>query len=217
MDVPGGVVERPLDKLYRPTFWCASHFVHARDATGLGGLALLTDAPATVTARRLGTLEWMVLRNAHKERAFGLLPVPAHPAAGYNDEPHACDYGVRFTGPGDWRACGLPDDVAAFVAAVNDCCAPGDGVANPGGVVVTGGLATVLACKRAEDHHGVILRLQFHEEPSGPVRVERPGSVVVHAERCDALERSLGAARLLDGGVMLDGARGLVTLRVRFG
>lgn len=80
MDVPGGVVERPRRKLYDPTFWPAFTFAHVADVDR-GWVAYLSG-PASVSVNALGRTSAMVQRNAPRERAFGLLPVLAHPARG---------------------------------------------------------------------------------------------------------------------------------------
>ena len=53
MDVPGGIVERPAHKLFRPTFWPARSFVHLRDGRSDVGwpLSWAGPPPWPVTAR----------------------------------------------------------------------------------------------------------------------------------------------------------------------
>jgi hypothetical protein len=88
MDVTGGVAERQPSKTFEPTFWSAQSFAHVRDREEGPGLALFTAIPAAVGA--LGTgMEWIVARNAGKERAFGLLPIPAFPARGDESYLHS--------------------------------------------------------------------------------------------------------------------------------
>jgi hypothetical protein len=82
MDVPGGIVERPAHKLYRPTFWPARSFVHLRDRLSDIDLAAFLGGPAAITSDGAGALEWIALRYALRETAFHLLPILAHPASG---------------------------------------------------------------------------------------------------------------------------------------
>jgi hypothetical protein len=81
MDAAGGMVSRPLQKLYAPTFWPALSQVET------AMLSLSLDAPAAVSGATDGALEWIVARHATKERAFRVLPVLAHPIGGSVNAP----------------------------------------------------------------------------------------------------------------------------------
>ena len=80
MDVPGGVVRRQARKLFDPTYWPARSFAHFRN--GDSGLAVFFGGPGCVSFNGKGSVEWVVLRNAPREVAFGFLPILAHPASG---------------------------------------------------------------------------------------------------------------------------------------
>ena len=76
MDAAGGHIDRPLQKLYAPTFWPALSTVETP------GLSLSLDSPTAISAGTEGGIEWIVARHAPKERAFWVLPVMAHPIGG---------------------------------------------------------------------------------------------------------------------------------------
>jgi len=85
MHQPGGVVMRPLERWYRPTFWPLHSFAGAMPAssasTHIAGLALAVAVPTALHASVTGCVEIVVARTATKEVAFGFVPVLA-PAKG---------------------------------------------------------------------------------------------------------------------------------------
>ena len=104
MEAPGGWVERPLHKIYTPTFWPAQQFVHLVDSSKGGrGLALLLGRSGAVTCTADGVLEAVAIRNATRELVFGLIPILATPATGHEKEVTAFCYALAFTAAGDWR------------------------------------------------------------------------------------------------------------------
>ena len=217
MDVPGGVVRRPLVKVYDPTFWCARNFVHWRDPASDAGLAVLMGGPASVCGRAAGTVEWVVARNTPREIAFGFLPVPAHPAYGPNDDEHAFEYAVWLTPAGDWRANRLHVEAEALlwdepaVAGSGewswlDCPARTD---DPD--------VRVRAVKLAEDGRGVVVRMASFRAGPGRVRLAWDGREVEHATLCDARERDIRDVPVEEGRAVLDVAAGMVTVRVFLG
>lgn len=201
MDVPGGVVERPVHKLYSPTYWAARSFAHLRDEASGRGVAVFMGGPACIASSG-GHLEWVALRHARWERAFGLLPVPAHPASGSDGEVQSFDFALLLTGSGGYRENGLAEMRGR---ALRD---PGEaGLALeeiPGSVIeLDAGEARVAALKPASRGLGVVARL----ERLGPDPVLahlrcrlRP---IVAARRCDARERDLEPLPVREGVVRL--------------
>lgn len=215
MDVPGGVVRRPFVKVYDPTFWCAKNFVHLRDDSSQQGFAVFVGGPASVSGRADGGIEWVMLRNAHKERAFGFLPVPAHPAAGMNDAVHGFDYAACFTPSGDWRENRL--HVAAETLLWDDL--PGaagvlDGAWPDGPARTDHEDVRVRAIKPAEDGRGVIVRLVSFDRDAGAVRLTYDDRHIERAVLCDALERDVGELSVDAGRLLVPVDWGIVTARL---
>jgi hypothetical protein len=191
MNVPGGVIERPQNKLYDPTFWPARSFVHVEDEAF--GLAAFLGGPASIALTGAGMLEWVVFRHTPIERAFGLLPLVAHPASGSETRETHFDYAVWFTGPGDYRAHHLPMRVRqALRAAMFPPGAPDlDAIAS---AVVESDSSDVLvsALKRADRGEGIIARLRaFFPTGRGEARIHCSARKIVRAKLCDARERDM--------------------------
>ncbi|HOQ99350.1 MAG TPA: hypothetical protein PLJ35_11075 [Anaerolineae bacterium] len=215
MDVPGGLVERPLVKLYDPTFWPLQRFWHAQDAASGRGVALLVGLPGAVACRPGGCLEVVALRNATRERAWGLLPILATPATGHEREPYAFDYALLFTAGGDWRANELP-----AIAQALDAGPWGDPSRAELHALCTG-VATVdrsdvsvIAVKPAWRGAGLIVRLYTLSAYGEPVTLRLPGREVQAATLCDARERDLGPLAVCDGAVRLTMPGAIATVRV---
>lgn len=80
MHQPGGMVTRPLQRWYDPTFWPLHSFAVALPDAGSGplpGLGIAAAVPTALTANPGGAVEAVVARTAVKELAFGVLPVLA--------------------------------------------------------------------------------------------------------------------------------------------
>lgn len=216
MDVPGGVVERPMSKLYAPTFWPARSFAHLTDASGFG-LAAFLGGPACVALSRPGTMEWVALRHTPLELAYGFLPMPAHPASGSEDEASTLEYAVWLTRAGDFRDNRVPEAVRRALRAA--LWPPGardlDALANamvraePSSVLVT-------ALKPASRGEGVIARLRSHA-PAGArttVRLRSDVRAIRAARLCDARERDLAELAVEDGVVTVPVERAITSVRL---
>ncbi len=158
MDAAGGEITRPAEKLYAPTFWPALSHVEA------GDLRLGLDAPTAVSASAAGDFEWIVARHATKERAFGVLPVLAHPIGGSVSAPQVHEatlaVGPRPVTQDAWIRC---SDERVRVGAV----------------------------KVAADRRGFIVRLHSDATLEGPVELRIAGHCVEQAHLCDARETDL--------------------------
>lgn len=217
MDTPGGVVSRPFEKLFHPTFWSVNRFVSAKRRRDGKTFALLFPGPASISGDESGRLEVVALRNATKEQAYGILPMLGFPARGREREPFRFQGALFFGGRSDWMDDRLPflaretfaDDREEFASAR----ALGEGL-----VRVHGGEAIVLAVKPASRGSGIVVRLyvpsyQLARSPEA-VEVEWSGGDVVRATLCDARERDLSSLELRSGRVRLPIDRSILSLRL---
>lgn len=217
MNVPGGVVRRPMRKLYDPTFWPARSFAHIEEGKEWGFAAFL-GGPACISMSRPGTLEWVVLRNAPLERAFGFLPLPAHPASGVGTAEDGVEYSVWFTAGGDYRTHHLPRHVRTSLrSALMPIGSPDlDAIANE---IMTTNHPDVLvtAIKVASRGPGTVLRLRSYR-PEERLEVElRCASRPIYAARlCDARERDSSPLLVENGVVRLSVTRSITSVRVLF-
>jgi hypothetical protein len=215
MDVTGGIVDRPVEKLYRPTFWPARSFVHLQSAPEGPGLAAFLGGPATASSDGAGSLEWIALRNAPREMAFGVLPILAHPASGTDPHQGDLEYAVWFTPGGDARHNRLPHHVrSALRAALFDPHeADLDELANSV-VLVDRADVKVTALKPAFDGRGVIVRLSSFAPGPVEVRLSCPSRPIQRATACDARERDGTPLPVRDGVVVVPLPRALGSVRV---
>ncbi|MCL4448331.1 MAG: hypothetical protein M1483_01175 [Actinobacteria bacterium] len=208
MDVPGGVINRPAHKLYTPTFWSAQSFVDITNPASLKGISLLIERPSAIALSEIPTvgtdhditradiptdarpsqLEVIVARNASKERVFGFLPIPAHPALGHNWEPQIFNYAVAFTKGDNRLDKGLAErlfkrpningtrDIKTHLITSND----------PD--------VKITAIKPAWRGEGIIVRIYLPKitaKPTGKVHLSLNGITVNKAFLSDALERDI--------------------------
>lgn len=215
MDEPGGVVTRPLQKIYKTTFWPLQHFVHIRDATHGNGIALFLAMPGAISCRPDGLLEIVALRNAIQERAFGVLPLPGLPASGHERAPCAFNYALLFTEAGDWRDNSIP------LMARNVF----DSAWNPGSSAglreLTASLVTtsqqdifVTVVKPASRGHGVIVRLFTFASFGLTVDVTIQNYPLKSAFLCDARERDIEPLEVQGQIVRLKMPGAFATLRL---
>jgi hypothetical protein len=210
MDVPGGVVTRDFSKGHAPTFWAASSFVHVRDREDFRGLAAFLGGPGCVTADSSGAIEWVVLRNAPREMAWRMVPVPAHPAWGANDEPHGLDYAIWFTEGGDWRANSLPMAAEEALAPVG--CATRHVRDAARQVIHTPPEVLLRAIKPAEDGRGRIVRLLTYTHE--PLTFVLADSTISRVLLCDALERDLSEVPVVDRSCTFVPVGAIISLRL---
>ena len=217
MDVPGGIVERPAHKLYRPTFWPARSFVHLHDAERGPGLAAFLGGPAAVSSDGAGTVEWIALRHARREKAFGLLPILAHPASGTDPHEGQLDYAVWFTATGDARQNGLPHHVrralraAMFAPEEADL----DELANSV-ILVDRADVKVTALKPAFAGDRVVARLSSFARSAVEVRLSCPSRPIRRATLCDARERVIADLPVEQGVVVVPMPHALASVLLGF-
>jgi len=214
MDVPGGVVERPLTKVYDPTFWPLQRFWHARDRWHGRGLALFLGLPGAISFRADGCVEAVALRNATRERAWGILPLLATVATGH--ERHACafDYALLFTPGGDWRENDLPGIAQALAAGPWAGPRAGLHALAAAAIAIDRPDVYVVAAKPAWRGTGVILRLYTYAAFGAPVVLRLAGRTVRAAALCDARERDLAPLEVREGAVHLTMPGAIATVRL---
>jgi hypothetical protein len=208
MDTIGGTIERPFERTHQPTFWPVPSLVSLRRPSS--SLHVGFEAPTAVSLSPDHALEWIVARNAPKERAFGWLPVLAHPIGGTVDEEQTHQSALfatpgRIVSPEMRRRLEL-----AWLPAV---LRPLKHLA--GSLVLCDDPAvTFTAIKRADVGAGVIVRLACAGGSGRTVRVWLKTGDIESASLCDALERDLGAIEVREGRAVVPLASRLVTVRL---
>ncbi len=214
MDVPGGVVERPAIRHFDPTFWSFQNFAHAVDRDSGAGFALFMGPPATVSYDGGGEFQWMVVRNTPMERAFGFLPVPAHPAYGADPGMQTGSYAVRFTADGDWKK-NLLHCRGTMMDLFDDMDLCSSNQESP--VNVHGGKhVRVMAVKPAFRGNGVIVRLFTPVTSVRSAAISMPGYRIRSAALCDGLERDIGPLKPAAGRVKVPIRGSITTVRLVF-
>ena len=216
MDTPGGLVLRPLRRVYDPTFWPLHRFVHLRDRTTGRGLAIFQPLPGAVSCRPDGRVELVAMRNATRERAFGFLPLPANPASGHERETYAYEYALLFTPDGDWRDNELVrwTQEAARSPWDDPTATHRRGLAEA--VAITDSPDVwVAAVKPAARGEGIIVRLNALEAPEAPVSLSFSHDMpIMRAFLCDARERDLEPLEVQDGVVRVPMTGTVATIRL---
>ena len=216
MDTPGGIVIRPPKRIYDPTFWPLQHFVHVQDDGDGRGLAILQAMPGAVSYQADGTLELIAMRNATRERAFGLINLPANPASGHERTSYAFDYALLFTPSGDWRDNDIPLAAQSLISSPWDD-AERAALHNLADSIVTTDCpdVRVMAVKPAtRGEGGGIVRLYTHALPESPVMVTAHHFTVTGAFLCDARERDLGPLEVQDSTVRVAMPGTIATIRL---
>jgi hypothetical protein len=211
MDTLGGSIERPHERLHQPTFWPVPSLVSLQGASQTFHVGF--EAPTAVSFSPQRGLEWIVARNALKERAFGVLPVLAHPIGGTSDEPQMHDSAL-FSTPGhgataelrrSMELAWLPPEVRSLKHLAGSLVACDD----PS--------VSFVATKRAESGCGVVVRLSSAVSDGRTVRVWLPNDTIRVASLCDACERDLGPLEVRDGRAIVPISARLTSVRLIVG
>jgi len=202
MDVPGGVVTRPLKKWYDPTFWPVQQFVHLRDRASNGGFAALLGMPGAVSCSAGGRVELVALRNAVREKMYGLMPIPAMPATGHERYSYTFEYALLFTESGGWRE----NSVDVLSRQIIDDAHADDGLDSIRALVkslvtVDSDDIAVTSIKSASRGGGFIVRLLTYAATGKQVSISMRDRTLVDAYLCDSRERDLSRLNV-DGGVV---------------
>lgn len=218
MDAPGGVVDRPPKRIYDPTFWPLQNFAHLQDDDNGSGLAVLLAMPGAISYQTDGSIELVALRNATRERIFGLFGIPGNPAIGHEQIDYAFDYGLFFTQNGDW----LDNNIPSIARSMGNN--PWDNSDKERLRSLAASIITtdcpyvwVTAIKTASRGEGVIVRLYAHSLPESDVMITAHHFTITEAFLCDAHERDLGPLEVLDGVVRVAMPGTVATIRLLLG
>jgi len=217
MDAPGGIVIRPLRKVYDPTFWPFHQFLHLVDDGNGKGIAFFQRYPGAISCNPDGTLELVALRNARRERAYGFLPLPGNPAKGSEKEDYIFDYALMLTHKGDWKENHLPEIADAFRRTIPDQSPIQDHDQIGFSLVsIDRRDVKVIATKPASRGEGWILRLNSFSAIGKRLQVSCEKQKVVEAYLCDARERDIETLEIHDGNVGLIMPGTIATIRLLF-
>ena len=215
MDTPGGVALRPPKRIYDPTFWPLHQFVHLRDDDTGRGLAILQPMPGAISYRPDGQLELVAMRNATREKIFGLIGIPGNPASGHERESYSYEYALLFTEKGDWRDNKI--HIFARDIANNPWSSPRDtALRNLADSVITTNSPDVwvTAIKPASRGEGIIVRLYTPFLPESPVLVTASHFKLRKAFLCDARERDIKPLDVLEDAIRVPMSGTVATLRL---
>jgi len=193
MENPGGVVTRPVKKIFEPTFWPVQHFYHLQDQETGRGIAVLLALPGAVAYRPVEKLvELVALRNATREKIYGFLNIPACPAEGREKTDFTFQFALLFTVAGGWQENRLPQLARQFAqhpwleddnSSLYHQLAPQ--------VVLSSPDVWLEALKPAWRGEGLIARLCSFALPSEPIRFGLCDYEIKEAYLCDGRERDL--------------------------
>jgi hypothetical protein len=214
MDTAGGMVERPPQWIYNPTFWPLHHFVHIQGDDGRG-LAIIQAMPGAVSYQPDGQLELVAMRNATREKAFGWLGIPGNPAVGHERDSYAYEYALLFTENGNWQENNLPLQLQetsnspwrprgfSVLRQIADSIITTD---NPN--------VWIAAVKAASRGEGIIVRLNALAVPESTILVRAHHFKVTKAFLCDARERDLSPLEVKDGAIRVKMQGTVTTIRL---
>lgn len=194
--VPGGVVARPLSKLYSPTFWPLHTAAWSVGAEG--GLCVAAASPTAVSLRSPGTFEVISGRNAPKELGFGFLPQPALPARGYERSAARLDLALWPLAPGESFPGHSPEGLGALLASAAGVLFPEEDWLAPIRRALVSAFepddpdVAVIAAKPASRGEGVVVRLMAPQAlEARVVQLVSRKIAVGAAYLCDSRERDL--------------------------
>jgi hypothetical protein len=195
MDTIGGSIERPRERLHQPTFWPVPSRVTLQGRAH--ALHVGFEAPTAASFSPEHALEWIVARNPVKERAFGVLPVLAHPIGGTVDELQThraalfatSGHGVSPKMLRHLHFCWLPPAARPLERLVDELVRCDDST------------VAFSAMKRADVGVGVIVRLTRRSHSPRTVRISLPSREIWGAFRCNAREENIEPLELERGQV----------------
>jgi hypothetical protein len=213
MEAPGGLVRRPLTRVYTRTFWPVQRFLHIPHPAGGPGMAILLRFPGAIAVGEDGGVELVALRNAIRERAYGLFTLPGMPATGIERERTAFRCALAFPCPGEEAVLpGLARGLVAAPWATEEERLPAQVVSRL--VQVDADQVFVTALKPAWRGAGFILRLSAPRAPLPPVRLRWVGLHPQRAWLCDARERDMRLLNIEGQQMVVPVERAIVTVRV---
>ena len=205
MDEPGGVVSRPYQKYYQPTFWPFQSFIHLAQAGSGSGAAFFRGMPGAGAYSLGGAFELVTHRNAVQETAFGFIHFPGMPVAGHERHFTSLDYGVLFLEKGDWLENRLIGQARKVLQIGVDEPTALDRfqLLADASFRVDPPFVEILAIKPAAHVPGMILRIYAPQSTGQPVTIVAMDSQVKTAFLCDARERRMCPLEVNDGRISL--------------
>jgi len=220
MAQPGGVVNRPLKKFYRPTFWPVQEFTHIQNTSSGSGLALFVNTPTAVACSPSGRLELVALRNATREKAYRILPLLGNPASGFEREIYTFEYALHFTDNGDWQANRL-DQVAH---QLSNSIFGGREFDQLWQYAIRSieikvknreaGFVQPISLKPASQGEGIILRLSKYSAGACQVSFTLREREIQTAVHCNAREQDFASLLVKDGWVIFSMVDPITTIRL---
>jgi hypothetical protein len=208
MDTLGGTIDRPHERVHQPTFWPVPSIVSVRGAASAVHVGF--EAPTAVSFNPEHGLEWIVARNASKERAFGLLPVLAHPIGGTSDEMQNHEAALfASTDPELSEEMRRRLEFAWLPAAHRPLKHLAGSLVRCDDPAVS-----FAATKRADVGQGVIVRLACAQAAPRIVRVWLTAGDIRAAWQCDACERDLGPLEVIGGRALVPVSSRLTSVRL---
>ncbi|MCK5793352.1 MAG: hypothetical protein KAH12_01500, partial [Anaerolineales bacterium] len=214
MDTPGGMVIRPPKRIYDPTFWPLHQFVHLQDDDNGLGLAILQPMPGAISYQADGHIELVAMRNATREKIFGLIGIPGNPASGHEHESYAFEYALLFTENGDWQDNSLPLLADKFKSPWSN---PKDRILRDLAdtiITIDSINVRVTAIKPASRGEGIIVRLYSPSLPKSEVKLTANYFSIMKAYLCDARERDLESLDIEEGAVRVILPGTITTIRL---
>ena len=215
MDTPGGIVVRPPKRIYDPTFWPLHNFVHLHDDDTGYGLAILQPRPGAVSYQPDGQVELVAMRNATKEKVYGLIGIPGNPASGHERETYVFDYAFLFTQQGNWKDNNIHHLAQSITnnpwSHYRDTALQGlaDSIVRTDCADVR-----VMAVKPASRGEGIIVRLYAPVLPESAVVVTSDHFKAKNAFLCDARERDIEPLKVQDGAIRVEMTGTVTTIRL---
>jgi len=162
-------------------------------------------------------VEWIALRNTPREKAFGFLPLLAHPASGTAAEAFTFDYAVCFTQKGDWRENRLYNIAREVLSdtwlmpGVPDLKKTADTF-----VRIDREDVFVSVLKKASRGKGLIVRLLHYDKNPCDARLHVKDRSITKAMLCDARERDKEERWVESGSAVIPLDRAITTVRLLF-
>jgi hypothetical protein len=208
MDTIGGQIERPHERTHQPTFWPVPSLLSLAGPSR--ALHVGFEAPTAVSFSPERALDWIVARNASKERAFRFLPVLAHPIGGTADALQT-HHAALFVTPSRvaplevrqrLELAWLPPEVRGMKRLARSLVRCDDAA------------VSFSAAKRADLGPGIIVRLASEKVCARTVRIWLTSRQIQAAAECDAREVDLGPLEVDGGCALVPLSSRLTTIRL---
>ncbi len=215
MDTTGGIIKRPIKRIYNPTFWSFQSFTHLKDEKSKKGFAILQPIPGAISYQEGGVVEIVALRNATQEKIFGLISIPGNPVKGHEKEKNIFEYSLLFTNKGDWKENNINN--ISKTRTTNPWVNKKDIYLNDlaNSIFTTNSpKAYITAVKPASRGKGIIIRINTLELMDKPIKIIINHYKMSKAFLCDVRERDLSQLDIKNGIVVLKMPGTIATIRL---